>query len=233
MRLIPPTLAASILATAPHAIAQTPPAEDNRQLGPVVISEIMYNPASREGGYINEQTNQPVPTKTEWVEIYNPSDQPIDVSGWVLSDEDGATGPLPDGTVLEPKGVLVINPIDCDAATFQAAWGECDVVGVEHWSWDGIENLANSPSDWNEKLRLSDADGHLIDEVNFDDDPPWPGDSPHGPSIYLLPDGLSPDGNDDAIHWARSTEGTDGAIKAEITPVFNGDDFGSPGTVQD
>jgi len=225
--------AASLLIAAPAALAQTDDAPDDDltpQLGPVVISEIMYNPGSREGGYRDDEGNV-VPTMTEWVELYNPTDEPVDMAGWTLSDEDGATSPFPAGTTLEPDSALVVIPAQCTAEVFAASWGDAQTVGVNGWSWDGMRNLANSPSANNEILRLNNADGHVVDEVNFDDDPPWPGDSPHGPSIYVKPGFLTPIKNDDPGAWARSTAGTHAARQGHVTDAFDGDDFGSPGTV--
>jgi hypothetical protein len=67
----------------------------------VVISEVMYRP--------NEQSSG----KREWVELYNPTDQAIDLSNWRLgdaaSDEYGAGRyAFPTGTVLQAGGVIAV-----------------------------------------------------------------------------------------------------------------------------
>ncbi|MEM0913851.1 MAG: lamin tail domain-containing protein [Planctomycetota bacterium] len=230
-RTVAATAAATAMAlAAPPSHAQR--ADGETQHGPIVISEIMYNPASREGGYVDRDTGQPVPTRTEWVELYNPTDEPVGVSHWLLADEDGMTGPLPAETVIEPSGVLVVSPMEVTAEEFRAAWGEgVDVVGVARWSLDGMANLANSPSPTNERLQLRDGRGKLIDEVNYDDEAGWPADSPQGPSIYVRPGHLTPGDNDDAIYWARSEVDVDGGRVINQTDVFNRADIGSPGTV--
>jgi phosphatidylserine/phosphatidylglycerophosphate/cardiolipin synthase-like enzyme len=68
----------------------------------VVISEVMYRPSGQSSG------------KREWVELYNPTDQPIDLSNWQLGDavsnEYGAGRyAFPSGTVLQAGGVIVIS----------------------------------------------------------------------------------------------------------------------------
>ena len=48
----------------------------------IVITEIMYNPASDETE----------PGVGEWIEIVNAGTSAVDLGGWVFDDEDGATG---------------------------------------------------------------------------------------------------------------------------------------------
>jgi hypothetical protein len=49
--------------------------------GDVIISEIMYNPSSKES--FNPDENL-----VEWIEIYNSGDSPVDITGWFLQDEE-------------------------------------------------------------------------------------------------------------------------------------------------
>jgi hypothetical protein len=82
-------------------------------------------------------------------------------------------------------------------------------------------------------LRLVDADGSTVDEVNYDDEGDWPTDDPHGPSIYLLPEHLSAEANDGGAHWARSENGTFGVRGAWSGGAYRQGDLGSPGLVID
>ena len=70
----------------------------------VVISEIMYNPNSNEGWPPdpNVPGDKGKPNSVEWVEIYNASDATEDISGSPLADDDGQTGAVRDGVLLEP-----------------------------------------------------------------------------------------------------------------------------------
>lgn len=189
----------------------------------LLISEIMYNPASKED----------VPNLVEWVEVYNPGDAAVDLSGLRLADEDGQTEAIPTGTTLEPGAAVVLIPADQSVEEFRKAWGDgVAVVALPGWGKPGLTGLGNNPSDKNEVLKLIDAGGRVIDEVNFDDEGDWPTDDPQGPSIYLKPDALTATGNDEGKNWARSEAGKDGAKRCTKTDTFNGEDVGSPGHVE-
>jgi len=64
----------------------------------VVINEVEQNPAGTDYGY-------------EWVELYNPTDQPVDIGGWTLSTTHGVTVTLviPEGTIIYPGEYLVYS----------------------------------------------------------------------------------------------------------------------------
>jgi sugar-specific transcriptional regulator TrmB len=64
----------------------------------VVINEVEQNPAGTDYGY-------------EWVELYNPTDQPVDIGGWTLSTTHGVTVTLliPDGPIIYPGEYLVYS----------------------------------------------------------------------------------------------------------------------------
>lgn len=190
--------------------------------GDVVITEIMYNPASGEK----------LPNKVEWVEVYNTGDEAVALDGWYLQDEDGKTKPMPEGTTLEPKKALVLIPAEQTVEEFRKAWGEkVPVLRMEQWGDHGILGLSNAPSETNEKLQLVDAEQNAVDEVNFDDEGDWPVDKPQGPSIYLLPGKVDAASNDDGKHWRSSKAETHGAQHAKKTETFSERDVGSPGRV--
>lgn len=62
---------------------------------------------------INEFLPSPVgkDAKKEWIELYNDSDQIVDISGWQLDDEDGGSKPFvfPENTLITRKGYLVLS----------------------------------------------------------------------------------------------------------------------------
>lgn len=203
-------------------------------VGQVVISEIMYNPNSNEGWPPdpNVPDDKGKPNSVEWVELYNAGAEAVDISGWALADEDGQTGAVRDGVLLEPGEAAVLVPNSTTPAGFHAAWGgSFAVYPVSGWGDDGLYNLANGPSEDNEVLRLIDANGATVDEVNYDDEGDWPSDRPDGASIYLPHDMLDAELNDQGVNWKLSEQGTDGAKKNKPIGDFNGIDIGSPGTV--
>ncbi|BCW98027.1 MAG: hypothetical protein KatS3mg024_0854 [Armatimonadota bacterium] len=196
-------------------LAMCPPSQ-----GTVMISEIMYNPNSTEA----------IPVQTEWIEIYNYGTASVDISGWYISDEDGASSvTIPAGTFISPGEAIVLFPSVITVADFQAAWG----TGFTAFPMDfeSLFGLSNSPSPTNEILVLRDALGNAVDTVNYDDAAPWPLDTPDGPSIHVLPGFLNPIANDNGANWARSQVGVNGAFAVSQTLIFNGNDAGSPGVV--
>jgi lamin tail-like protein len=200
----------------------------------VVISEIMYNPDSNEG-YPPDPNDPDDPGKlnaVEWVELYNPGDTAVDIAGWTLVDEDGTTGPIAEGASIGPGAVVVIASTQTSASAFHAAWGAgYSVYTVEGWGDDGLYNLSNAPNSDNEILRIVDAEGTAIDTVNYDDEGDWPSDRPDGSSIYLPPDVIDAEKNDEGFNWRLSEPGVHGAKNNKPSAPFNGIDAGSPGTV--
>jgi len=47
----------------------------------------------------------------DWIELYNTTTEPVDISGWFLSDSDGDLKKyeIPDGTVVDPDGYVVFH----------------------------------------------------------------------------------------------------------------------------
>jgi len=198
--------------------------------GEVIISEIMYNPASKEGGV----TPDAPPCETEWVEIYNTGDKAVSLTGYFLQDGDGKTQALPENVSIAPGEAIVLIPGNQSVEDFRAAWGDgFQVFPLEGWSTgkEGLNNLGNSPSEKNEILALCNEKAEVVDEVNFDDEGDWPSDSPDGPSITLKPDALDTAKNDDGKNWARSEPGKLEAHNAKQTPEYKPEDVGSPGKV--
>ncbi len=189
--------------------------KDNDVAAPtsVVISEIMYNPASDETA----------PGVGEWIEIVNTGSAAVDISGWLFDDEDATNwSAIPSGNILNPYQAAVVFDTDfTTAATFRSEWSVPSsslVIGV---SWG---SLSNSPGPGNEVIQLLSNLGVQMDVVNYDDASPWPGPA-DGPSIYLK--NLNAD-NSNGANWARSTVGVDGAVSPS-GPTFATADVGSPG----
>lgn len=195
--------------------------------GDVIITEIMYNPDSDEGAASRGEAN-----KVEFVEIYNTGRKRVNMTGWLLMDEDGATGRMPRGTYIAAGEVVVLIPAECGEKEFRKAWGpKVRCIELKNWSSPGLLSLSNKPSESNEVLQLRDARINLVDQVNYDDEEDWPSDSPDGASIYLKPGKFNAEDNDEGKNWAKSETGTHGAKDNEVTDIFNGQDVGSPGVV--
>ena len=124
----------------------------------VVINEIHYNPANN--------------TRTEFVELHNPTASPIDISGWQFTN--GIAFVFPAGTVIAAGGFAVVagNPSD-----FQTEYG-----------FVPLGPFGGGLSSDGEKLDLRNGTGTLIDTVDYKPEFPWPiaAGSGDGPSMELI-----------------------------------------------
>lgn len=189
----------------------------------ILITEVMYNPRSDEAP----------PAKTEWVELYNPGDEAVDLQGWYLEDEDGKTQPLGEGVRLAAGAAIVLVPGELTAEQFSEAWGTDakQVVPVQGWNKGGLRGLANRATVENERLSLRKPDGNISDLVNYGNSEPWPKIARGGPSIYLPPNEIGPGRGEKGIAWRAAKEGTHGAKHPQKTDLFAKEDIGSPGVV--
>ena len=68
----------------------------------VKISEVYFDSNFDEGIGSNDHHYG------EFIELYNRSNQSIDLSNWILTDNVGGMS-LPQGTIIEPQGFIVIT----------------------------------------------------------------------------------------------------------------------------
>ncbi|GAB3063732.1 hypothetical protein GCM10027079_33570 [Sediminivirga luteola] len=85
-----------------------------------------------------------VETDEDWIEITNTGDQPVDVSGWVVKDDnDTRTLAFPEGSVVEPGGFLSILTGEGDAGFGLGANDEARIflpdgaTLVDEFAWTG------------------------------------------------------------------------------------------------
>jgi hypothetical protein len=124
----------------------------------IVINEINYNSSEEEN-------------PGDWIELYNLRDEIIDLSGWMVKDEnDDHVYNFPAGYEIGPNGYLVVCE---DIAAFEL---------VHKDSINLIGNLGFGLSNGGENIRIYAPGLYLVDEVPYDDAPPWP----------VEPDGLGP-----------------------------------------
>jgi hypothetical protein len=140
----------------------------------VLINEINYNPAR------NTQLS-------EFIELYNPLDVAVDVSGWQFTK--GVTFTFPVGTSITSHGYLVIAS---DPPTIQGLYG---VTALGPW----VGGLSGDGDD----IVLKDAGGSKVDEVTYGITAPWPAPpNGDGPSLELV----NPDADSDlGGNWRAST----------------------------
>lgn len=112
----------------------------------VIISDIFYN--------LNR-----TPDRTEYIKILNPSDKPVDLSGYTLSEAIDFT--FPQGCIINSGQKLMV------AKDLTLIPNYPDTTNS--WTWaDG--SLANE----GETIRLSNKYGIVIDHVSYKPNAPWP-----------------------------------------------------------
>ena len=146
--------------------------------GSLVINEINYNSNSdHESG--------------DWIEIYNPGELDIDISGWVFKDDnDEHSFILPDETILESNQYRIIsNNVESFLTFYEST---ISVIGPFDFGLGG----------GGDEVKIYDTEGTLIDSVNYDDDAPWPLEADgNGPTLELINSDLD---NSDANSWSNS-----------------------------
>ena len=151
----------------------------------VKINEVFYDATSGQGW-------EPY---SEWIEIYNAGNTPVDLSGWYLTDDPDTSGGnegsyrFPAGTVLNPGAFLaVVNDSDTFATYF-------DTSGVQYLEYGAVNIYLGNSGD----------DIHIFDSLGNEVDVMWYGtggdlgsgfaapDVPAGHSLGRYPDGTDTD----------------------------------------
>jgi len=163
-----------------------------KKVGPVVINEIHYDPDVKTD-------------LAEFVELYNVTDEPVNVSGWYFSS--GISFTFPDNSFIPPKGFVVIAQ---NAAKFQTKFGFAPTGQFEG-------KLSNE----GETICLRDTNKNKVDEVTYKLGFPWPtvGDEP-GKSIQLINPAMD---NDLGGSWRGRTptpNGLNECLAANAPPLM-------------
>ncbi|MFV1885356.1 MAG: CotH kinase family protein [Balneola sp.] len=165
------------------------------EVATIVINEIMYNDTEElDSG--------------DWIELYNSAEYPIDLSGWVIKDEDDTHEfKFANGTELSADSYLVIAA-DLEAFNNRYALNS-DLFGELGF------NLAGS----SDQVRLYNNSGVLVDSLQYQDEFPWDASADGtGFTLELKNSGMD---NSRADSWSASTQpgGTPGTVNT--VPVSN------------
>ena len=126
----------------------------------------------------------------EWIELYNRSTLPVDLSGWKLKDAVQFEFPL--GTMLEPDEYLVVAK---DAAALEAKYPALSNIAG---------NFSGSLSNGDERILLDDAAGNPADEVHYFDGGRWDARADGDGASLELRDARADNSRGEA--WAASDE---------------------------
>jgi len=167
---------------------------DTAAVKDIVINEINYNSADDfDSG--------------DWVEFYNRTGSPVDISGWTFSDSDeNHKFIFPNGTVIDPDHYLVL--VENDSAFISRFPEVQNFTGETGFGLNGA----------GEFIKLTDGDGQIMDSLTYDDALPWPVEADgYGKSLELS----DPEKDNAKVeNWKTSAEhGTPGRPNAPVSVI--------------
>ena len=111
----------------------------------IIINEVETNPAGSD--------------TSEFVELYNPTEIPIDVSGWSISPSaTWKTLEIPDGTIIEPNSFLAFSHVNFWFKDFGETVTLRDTIGTLIDETPLIEDLENNNFSWQRTTDGFDTD---------------------------------------------------------------------------
>ncbi len=203
-------------------------ANDAGRVGPLIISEIQYNPTVSAEALAEDPTLET--SDLEFVEIHNPTAAAADLTGWRLRG--GVDYNFEPGTMLASNGTLVVmkfDPSDPENVNQLRAFRAHYHIDAQVKLVGGYAGLLNNSDDRVVLLRpeaLSADPADVIytadDEVLYDDLRPWPvGADGRGGSLQRhVPAQVGVDG----AAWFAAP-GTPGTVLPTLPGDFDGDNL--------
>ena len=183
----------------------------------VVINEVYYDVGHRKFCAVDEEKEP----RNEWVELYNPTDEPIDVSGWTIEDND-SFDVIPISPLISAHSFAVISKND-STWLFWSIPPEAVKITLGSVIGNGLSNDGD-------RVILKDASGVEIDAVSYGDDayaflPPVPYVF-EGRSIARSPKGFDTNKYSDWIELEVPNPGTNPHYEEHTdgTPCFGADE---------
>ena len=163
---------------------------DDVSVGDIIITEIMKDPSMVDGEF------------GEWFEIYNTTNEAVNIQGLVVVDEDDDAFVVDASVVIEGKGYLVLGASDDNSNN--------GGVGVDYDYDRTTFSLANG----SDEVILQNS-SISIDIVIYDNGDSFPDSD--GYSLSLSGNKLSATANDDGSNWCNAED------------TYGAGDYGSPG----
>ena len=127
--------------------------EEPAPSGNLLITEVMYDLATSTPAQGTETAN-------EWIELYNGTDQTLDLTGYTITDA-ASSDTLPDGTLLEAGQFLLITSSSTTEGFYDIPEDAVIVVLT-----GAIGNGLGNASDF---LELRNDEGSAVDAVSWGD----------------------------------------------------------------
>ncbi len=160
----------------------------------LVINEIMYSPS---------------PEQPEWIELYNPKSNAVDIQNWTFSDSDSSDRKIimSDHFYVEPHSFLVLTEDSTLLDYFDLQYSTL----LTFSSWPNLNNDQD-------EIFIFDANGNIIDELHYNNR--WGGNQ--GNSMERInPDLASNDSSnwDSCVEIRGGTPGRKNSIYVEMLPA--------------
>lgn len=122
--------------------------------GTLVVSEIMY---------------APLPEASEWVELFNASEAPVDLKGWTLEDSSKRRSIITTSSLSVSAGDYVVLAQDKQQADLSGPVCEGKLLEPEG-GWSSLNNYNQSGEDFADAVCLRDSSGCVSDYVAYNDE---------------------------------------------------------------
>jgi|GEM_PF-398067 len=199
----------------------TPGASNQLVAAGMVIAEVMYHPQPTAANPENNEND-------EYVELYNPTAQPItlmnlvaDVGVWRLAG--GIAYLFPTNTVVPAGGRLVVVPFDpvsdlvaCEAflSAYGLTNGQIRILGPYAGHLNNKTDAVRLERPVNPDVAGETVSWHVIDQVTYYDAAPWPAEADGtGRPLTRLPGQNS---GDDPASWVAGLSATPGQGPAKV-----------------
>lgn len=159
----------------------------------IVFNEINYNsPPDFDTG--------------DWIELYNPMSRPVDLSNWILADDDSSADfVFPSNTIMSAHDFMIIVR---DVSKFKALYPDQFV----------ISNLPFGLNSGGDHISLLNSTGQIVDSLTYENSSPWPW-QPDGDGATLALRDPNFDNNNPDNWMASFHNGTPGTSNRVIGQV--------------